>query len=78
MNGQDACTRLVEAIQDRTARVAVMGQGYVRLPLAVERAQAGYAIVGVDADPDRVTPPVVDSRSATWGIPAPTGMLVRP
>lgn len=50
MSSHDARGRLVDAIQDRTARVAVIGQGYVGL---------------------------VDSRNATWGIPAPNGRIVR-
>jgi UDP-N-acetyl-D-glucosamine dehydrogenase len=45
---------LVPRIQDRTARLTVIGQGYVGLPLAVEFARAGFSVTGIDADPDRV------------------------
>jgi len=41
-------------IEDRSARIAVVGQGYVGLPLAVEFAQAGFQVTGIDADGDRV------------------------
>ena len=41
-------------IEDRSARIAVVGQGYVGLPLAVEFAQAGFQVTGIDADRDRV------------------------
>src|SRR5262249_43881573 len=46
--------RLAEKIETRTARVAVIGQGYVGLPLALEYARAGFAAIGIDNDPDRI------------------------
>src|SRR5262245_11700027 len=48
-------TLLAERIQNRTARIAVIGQGYVGLPLAVEFARAGFSVNGIDTDLDRVT-----------------------
>jgi UDP-N-acetyl-D-glucosamine dehydrogenase len=45
---------LRERIRTRTARVAVIGQGYVGLPLALEFARCGFTVVGLDTDPDRV------------------------
>ena len=36
------------------ARVAVIGQGYVGLPLAVAAAEAGHRVAGLDHDPARV------------------------
>ncbi len=42
-------------IEDRTAQVAVMGLGYVGLPLAVALAGAGFTTTGVDIDSQRVT-----------------------
>ena len=47
-------THLAERIQNRTARIAVIGQGYVGLPLAVEFARAGFSVNGIDTDLDRV------------------------
>ena len=41
-------------IESRTAQIAVIGQGYVGLPLALEYARAGFRAVGIDTDPDRV------------------------
>jgi UDP-N-acetyl-D-glucosamine dehydrogenase len=41
-------------IEEKTARVAVVGQGYVGLPLAVEFARAGFRVTGLDADIERV------------------------
>src|SRR4029453_6899461 len=43
-------SRLTASIGDRTARIAIIGQGYVGLPLAVEFARAGFSVVGVDPD----------------------------
>src|SRR5262245_18478782 len=54
MSRHDAYEHLVAAIQDRTARIAVIGQGYVGLPLAIELGRAGYTVTGIDTDPDRV------------------------
>jgi UDP-N-acetyl-D-glucosamine dehydrogenase len=47
--------RLADLIRHRTARLAVVGQGYVGLPLAVEFARAGFVVTGLDADVDRVS-----------------------
>ncbi|MBV9507270.1 MAG: nucleotide sugar dehydrogenase [Acidobacteriia bacterium] len=39
---------LSEKIRSRTARVGVVGLGYVGLPLAVEFARAGFDVTGID------------------------------
>ena len=44
---QDA---LLSAIRDKTARVAVIGLGYVGLPLAVTAASRGFPVTGFDVD----------------------------
>jgi UDP-N-acetyl-D-glucosamine dehydrogenase len=48
-------TLLAEDIRHRRARIALIGQGYVGLPLAVEFARAGFGVTGLDTDPYRVT-----------------------
>jgi len=45
---------LTDKIRDRTARIAVVGLGYVGLPLSVEKARAGFEVVGIERKPDRV------------------------
>jgi UDP-N-acetyl-D-glucosamine dehydrogenase len=45
---------LRDKIQERTARIGVIGLGYVGLPLAVEFARAGYTVYGIDVDGDKV------------------------
>jgi UDP-N-acetyl-D-glucosamine dehydrogenase len=44
---------LIEKIQERTAVVGVVGLGYVGLPLAVEKAKAGYKVIGFDIQQSR-------------------------
>src|SRR5881628_225738 len=51
----DYATTLGRRIATHTARVSIIGQGYVGLPLAVEFAKAGFPVTGLDTDLDRVT-----------------------
>jgi UDP-N-acetyl-D-glucosamine dehydrogenase len=41
---------LERKIKNRTAHIGIVGLGYVGLPLAVEFAQAGFRVVGIDLD----------------------------
>ncbi len=50
----DHVTTLNQRIEARTARLAIVGQGYVGLPVAVEFAATGFSVTGLDTDPDRV------------------------
>ncbi|MDR7543869.1 MAG: nucleotide sugar dehydrogenase [Armatimonadota bacterium] len=43
-----------ELVRSRQARIAVIGLGYVGLPLAVAYARAGFRVLGVDIDTSRV------------------------
>ena len=45
---------LIERIQSHEAKIAVIGLGYVGLPLAVEKAKAGYSVIGLERNPERV------------------------
>ena len=45
---------LLLKLAERTARVGVIGLGYVGLPLALEFARAGYPVTGFDVDSARV------------------------
>ena len=45
---------LLEKIASRQANVAIIGLGYVGLPLAVAFAEAGFNVTGVDIDTKRV------------------------
>lgn len=46
--------RLLRMIQDRSLVCGVVGLGYVGLPLAVEKAKAGFRTIGFDIQPERV------------------------
>ena len=43
-----AAAQLSEKISNKTARVGIIGLGYVGLPLAVEFAKAGFSVTGID------------------------------
>ena len=45
--------RLVERIGDRSARIGIVGLGYVGLPTAVAYADAGFTVVGIDTNAER-------------------------
>lgn len=45
---------LITKIKDKSAIVAVIGLGYVGLPLAVEKAKAGYRTIGFDIQEKKV------------------------
>jgi UDP-N-acetyl-D-glucosamine dehydrogenase len=45
---------LAEKIRTRRARVGVVGLGYVGLPLAVEFAEAGFTVIGIDISEEKV------------------------
>jgi UDP-N-acetyl-D-glucosamine dehydrogenase len=45
---------LDEKIRSKTARVGVVGLGYVGLPLAVEYAEAGYHVTGIDLSESKI------------------------
>lgn len=45
---------LLERISQRRAVVGVIGQGYVGLPLALVFCEAGFPVIGLDLDPQKV------------------------
>tara|TARA_B100000686_G_scaffold339864_1_gene414623 strand:- start:9322 stop:10632 length:1311 start_codon:yes stop_codon:yes gene_type:complete len=45
---------LIEKIENRQARVGVIGLGYVGLPLLIEFGNAGFPISGLDIDPTKI------------------------
>ena len=56
-------------IETHAARVTVIGQGYVGLPLAVEFAKAGFPVTGLDTDVDRVAA-LASGRSHVPDVPS--------
>jgi UDP-N-acetyl-D-glucosamine dehydrogenase len=45
---------LMTKLRERSARVAILGLGYVGLPLAVVFAEAGFDVIGIDPDQRKV------------------------
>ena len=45
---------LLQKLKDKSARIGVVGLGYVGLPLALRFSEAGFAVTGLDIDPDKV------------------------
>ena len=45
---------LLSSISARSAKVGVIGLGYVGLPLAIAAARAGYSVIGFDIDPGKI------------------------
>jgi nucleotide sugar dehydrogenase len=41
-------------IESRTAKVGIVGLGYVGLPVALKAVEVGYQVYGIDVDPDRL------------------------
>ena len=41
---------LIDKINDKSAKIGVIGLGYVGLPLAIEFTNAGYNVTGIDID----------------------------
>lgn len=46
--------KLIEKLKNKEATIGVIGLGYVGLPLAVEKAKAGYDVIGFDIQEKRV------------------------
>ena len=44
---------LLRRIEERTARVLLVGQGYVGLPVAMRAVEVGFPVVGLEASPER-------------------------
>ena len=46
--------RLILRVRDRSARIGLIGLGYVGLPLAREFLRRGFRVLGFDIDPLKV------------------------
>lgn len=45
---------LIQKFETKTATIGVVGLGYVGLPLAVEKAKAGFSVIGFDVQEEKV------------------------
>ncbi len=48
-----SANQLKQKILDKTAVVAVVGLGYVGLPMAIEKAKIGFKVLGIEQNPSR-------------------------
>lgn len=46
--------QLIEKFEKKTAKIAILGMGYVGLPLAVVFAKAGFEVFGIDPNQDKI------------------------
>ncbi|MFC3039863.1 nucleotide sugar dehydrogenase [Virgibacillus xinjiangensis] len=53
-NNNKLADQLIEKLENKTAVIGVVGLGYVGLPLAVEKAKAGYKVIGFDIQQEKV------------------------
>ncbi|MBC8331627.1 MAG: nucleotide sugar dehydrogenase [Anaerolineae bacterium] len=50
----DTKNQLIEKLENKTAKVAVLGLGYVGLPFATVFAEAGFNVIGIDPDERKI------------------------
>ena len=46
--------KILEKIRDRSAKIGVVGLGYVGLPLAVLQAKTGFSVIGIDSVAEKI------------------------
>jgi len=63
---------LLTSIMQRTARIGVIGLGYVGLQLAVEWAKTGFLVTGIDIEPERVA---MCQGGTSWIADVPSAIL---
>ena len=61
-------TTLKDKLEEHTATTAVIGLGYVGLPLALEMVNAGFTVIGVDIDKKKIRS-LEDGKSCISDVP---------
>lgn len=51
---KDSTEGIIARFRNKEARIAIIGLGYVGLPLAVAVAESGFRVLGIDKDKRRV------------------------
>ncbi len=64
---------MIHKFRNKTARIAILGMGYVGLPLAVVFAEAGFKVTGIDPEVRKVD--LLTGASATSRIFPRNGSL---
>ena len=44
---------LISKLNNKSATIAIIGLGYVGLPLMLRYAEIGYKVIGIDIDPEK-------------------------
>jgi len=70
----DFAGQLRDKISSRTARVGIVGLGYVGLPLATAFARAGFRVTGIDVDREKIA---ALSAGASYLRDVPSGEVAR-
>jgi len=65
---------LIKKFQDKSARIGILGMGYVGLPLAVVFAEAGFNVLGIDPDQRKTD---AFNRNISYIQDVPTEAVVR-
>jgi nucleotide sugar dehydrogenase len=66
---KDLLPRLLTRIDDRAAKVVVLGQGYVGLPVAMRASEVGFRVVGYDTAGDLIEE-LREGRSTVNDVPS--------
>ena len=53
-NKGEIASKLIEMIEQRTARIGIIGLGYVGLPLAIHFGEKGFHVIGFDLDSRKI------------------------
>src|SRR5690554_6887712 len=64
--------QLLDRLNTRAAKVGIVGLGYVGLPLAVEFAEAGFTVIGLDISKEKVD---ALNRAESYILDVPTERL---
>jgi UDP-N-acetyl-D-glucosamine dehydrogenase len=69
MTADEHLDRFLARVADRTARIALIGQGYVGLPVSMRAAEQGFPVIGFEVSPSRLAD-LRAGRSYVEDIPA--------
>lgn len=54
MQLSNSCIKLLNLLKDKKVTIGIIGMGYVGLPLAITYAEAGFKVLGIDIDKNKV------------------------
>ena len=54
--------KLIEKLENKNAIVAIIGLGYVGLPLILRYIESGYKVIGLDVDEEKLISLMMESH----------------